>query len=360
MDLSKKRRTFVKWFSVGLVLLVAAISCVPLILARDNRLDIRTVRLLPTRDWRRSYGAPDYYWLETGALLYFRRSDADSVAAVEQRVLPPESQQLPATVRNPITSRSRDVFYDASPDGNWIMTFSQEGNYFVRSIAAGQRRPDIAIGGNYGYWTPDSRAVICFDWFSDPRRGSAMKGVGERIYVDDQKREQFKLPPDLSNHAWSDGVLGVLPDERILLMRDSELGRANQPLWTAYTFAIVNAHADSATEKIWNVPLQQGSIAARAALSSHGDRLIWVVERAYTSPLDRLLQKLRFAARSKPTYRVSWSVSSLDGSGMREVAFYDTTDAGELDRTTLRPILTPDKRYLSFIRDEWLCVVPVE
>jgi len=339
---------------------MAAFAFVPLGLPRDNRLDARAIRLLQTAGWRRLYGNPDYFWEETGELIYFQPAGADRVAAVEQRILPQPFRLFPPVRRAPVLAKRSDAIYDVSPDGQWMTAFSQDGQYRIRSIANGARKPDVSMKGNYGFWARDSRAAICFDWTFDPAHSLNMKAWGARYSVDGRKPEMFDLPRDVSNHAWSDGVLGVLPGDRVLLMRDSELGRVNQPLWQDFSFAIADLRNPTSTPRIWTVTPQHNTIGARVTLSNSGDRLIWVQEQEYVSPFDRLLQRLMPGRQPKSSYKITWSISRVDGSDIREVACYDTHDAAELDQTSLWPVLTPDNQYLSFIKNGWLCVVPVD
>jgi hypothetical protein len=90
----------------------------------------------------------------------------------------------------------------------------------------------------------------------------------------------------------------------------------------------------SLTPHVWNVPRQQDVTDARVVLLDHGDRLLWMLEKPYTPPLEALLQRFALKLQRRNGYRVSWCVSRIDGSRMREIACFDTTDPRAIDTTT--------------------------
>ena len=187
-----------------------------------------------------------------------------------------------------------------------------------------------------------------------------MHADGTWIYPHARRRGPFPLPTAIANPSWNDSALGLESSGRLLLLRDSNLGRMNRPLWNGYMFAEVDVGEPTVITRTWSIPRQRDVIAAHVLLSDSGNRLLWVVESSYEHPLERFIRRFLPNLKHGPGYRVTWSVSSIDGSNMREVTYYDIPDPAELDNPKQWPRLTPDDHFISFYRGSWLWVVPVE
>ena len=116
-------------------------------------------------------------------------------------------------------------------------------------------------------------------------------------------------------------------------------------------------HLD-ATPRTWIIPTPKDTTYGNVHISPSGDRLLWRIESREYRFFDRCIHFIIPIFKMKEIFTVSWRVSKLDGSGVREISCHVVPSAGyEKDAI---PEWTPDGKHVSFIYNDVLYRITAE
>ena len=130
----------------------------------------------------------------------------------------------------------------------------------------------------------------------------------------------------------------------------------------------VITYRDTQDLSVWSLdspkPLHQFTVhlpglVKDVRVSPQGDRVAWIVERQYASPVFKMLQRLFPALKKDEHESLEIYVSHLDGSHLREIGRVDRKSS-PIWRLIEEMRWLPGGKCLSFIVNETLWTVPVE
>jgi hypothetical protein len=329
-----------------------------LLLLRDYRIESLAARVASTRDWQTLHGITRYIWLRDGSFIYFRKTDANHLAAFRQRMLPAGHAQAAVSV-NAFPAAPWQPF-ELSPDERWLTCWKPVPGRIglaLASLTDTNRKYVPFVAWSRCFWKPDSTALIGIA--PSPTAGGAQRYHVVVHRIDGRPAEAVPLPPGMDDSRWSEGLQCVLPSGHLVVERDRDFnyGSMRLPASRTITFAEIDPRPRPVAPRIWSVPVPRDAVRGIVSVSPHGDRLLWMLVTNRPDPVADLLRRL-MPRRTKQLPPVCWRVSRLDGTGMCEVGWYDDFDPRRYEETWIWPQWTADGSSLSFVKHDTLYLLP--
>ena len=321
------RKARIVW-GMAFVLVIGVGIAIPLLFPRERKLLANARRIGSIQTWEQDY--PTYSWLSDHEAL-LSRYESEVAPEAEERLSKfyrydfQTGQSVPFDKFSALFNKngSYDLDVQLSPDREWALWKADEGGVMAARLDGTQsvRYPDLRVKAGNLCWLGDSLHWVVLETKS---MGEG-KGAFAAAILHDLKgpktlgRIPYVSPITPTDFCLAGGNLtpGAAPDH---LLGDTGCWNEVNP-----TDEIVEFRVGSRFEGIQRhkVTLPPQCEIKDVLYSPQGDRVAWVLQTDYTSPLQALLH--RIYPRYQPGGRsvVSVWVCRIDGTQMHEIGHMD-------------------------------------
>ena len=294
---------------------------------------------------------PVYEWLNERELLIFKRTDGDKITLFRQQVIP-AGIKSPATLM-PVSPFSSHSNLEISPNKKTLKLTDDHSSFMLarrnpyKFVSLEDGHTIKKITGSYsGIWKEEDSSFWKFNY---------KDGLSAEIeHYDTGKNESRSLKmfsksikEEISHESYDPSgrviAFGKSYDSQMVLF----------PEQTVYDFNI--NHLETPPRKIsFNFPRNMTLFDSDISIS--GNKIFWEVCPVPDYITTYILSRL--PPPWTPRITIRWIVSDLHGENMHSIAEYqyEGTDNSPLDMGD--PKLSPDGKYVSFIHNQGLYLLP--
>ena len=290
------------------------------------------------------YGEP-YLWLNRHEILHFRGSQPLGFSAVSYDTLTQTEKPEPT-----LSALQTGHVLSASPDGQWVLWDTQQGDDPPTVMAATRRSDGKTVRWRFvlhstsaGFWLPDSRRWAGFADVSTGQVAHGRRVLARRLVVYSIDRPEVR-PHVLPGDTGAEYVMGVTPQGKIILTESFAERRRpsgqNAALLPLREVSISGLRAAVRPVAVSLPAFPASAAVSRFYLSPQGDRLLWSC-LSFQPPtfLSRARGLLHRTAASGMDRKEVW-VCRLDGSAPTRLGIWTSSDIGDF-------AWNPDGRHVS-------------